>query len=89
MSEQKTIRSLVGIVTSDKMDKTITVAVARKERHPVYGKYVKRTTKLHVHDPKGQAGMGDTVMIQATRKLAKTKSWELVKIMEKAIEPMD
>jgi small subunit ribosomal protein S17 len=66
------------------MDKTITVLVERKERHPIYGKYVKRSTKLHAHDEKNECGMGDLVIIQETRPYSKSKSWALVKIEERA-----
>lgn len=78
-------RTLTGAVTSDLMDKTITVVIERKIKHPVYGKYVKRTTKLHVHDENNECGTGDIVMIEQCRPLSKTKSWRLVKIVEKAV----
>ena len=83
MAETK-IRTATGRVVSDKMDKTITVMVERKERHPIYGKYVKRSTKLHAHDEKNECGMGDLVVVQETRPYSKSKSWALVKIEERA-----
>ena len=74
----------VGIVTSDKMDKTITVAVERREKHPIYGKFVKKTTKFSAHDEKNDCGIGDTVKIMETRPLSKNKRWRLVEIIERA-----
>ena len=73
-----------GVVTSDKMDKTITVAVERKVKHPIYGKFVKKTTKFHAHDEKQECNVGDVVKIMETRPLSKTKRWRLVEIVEKA-----
>ena len=72
-----------GIVTSNKMDKTIVVAVKWKEKHPIYGKFVNKTRKFHVHDEKNECGIGDTVRIMETRPLSKTKRWRLVEIVEK------
>lgn len=72
------------MVTSNKMDKTITIAVNRKVKHPIYGKFMKKTTKLMAHDEKGEAGIGDTVRISETRPLSKNKRWRLVEIVEKA-----
>jgi small subunit ribosomal protein S17 len=66
------------------MDKSITVVVERKMKHPIYGKFVKKTTKLMAHDEKGEAGIGDTVRIMETRPLSKNKRWRLVEIIEKA-----
>ncbi len=77
-------RALSGRVTSDKMDKTITVAVERLVKHPVYGKYVRRTTKLHAHDECNECRMGDLVTIKQCRPLSKTKSWTLVAVVERA-----
>jgi len=74
----------VGIVTSDKMDKTITVTVERREKHPIYGKFVKKTSKFAAHDEKNDCGIGDTVKIMETRPLSKNKRWRLVEIIEKA-----
>ena len=78
------IRIQQGRVVSDKMDKSIVVAIERMVKHPIYGKYVKRTTKLHAHDENNECGLGDTVEIRECRPLSKTKSWTLVKIVEKA-----
>ena len=74
----------MGIVSSDKMDKTITVTVKYKEKHPIYGKFVQKTKKYHAHDEKNEANVGDTVLIMETRPLSKTKRWRLVSIIEKA-----
>ena len=74
----------VGLVVSDKMDKTITVAIERQVKHPIYGKFVKQTTKLKAHDETNDAGTGDTVRIQETRPLSKTKRWRLVEVLERA-----
>ena len=74
----------VGVVVSDKMDKTITVAAKYKERHPIYGKFVTKTKKYHAHDEKNECEMGDTVRIMETRPLSKTKRWRLTEIVEKA-----
>lgn len=82
--ERKTRKSRIGLVTSDKMDKTITVAVERKVKHPIYGKFLKKTTKFHAHDETNQCGIGDTVRIMETRPLSKTKCWRLVEVIEKA-----
>ncbi|MBN9482350.1 MAG: 30S ribosomal protein S17 [Bacteroidetes bacterium] len=81
---RKRRKTRIGIVSSDKMDKTITVAVERKVKHPIYGKFVKKTTKFHAHDDAQTAGIGDTVRIMETRPLSKTKRWRLVEIIEKA-----
>jgi small subunit ribosomal protein S17 len=82
MSE--TNRTLQGRVVSDKMDKSITVAIERKVKHPIYGKFVKRTTKLHAHDETNQCGIGDTVTIQECAPISKLKTWTLVDVIEKA-----
>ncbi|MBR3021452.1 MAG: 30S ribosomal protein S17 [Bacteroidaceae bacterium] len=74
----------VGVVVSDKMDKTITVAAKYKERHPIYGKFVTKTKKYHAHDEKNECEIGDTVRIMETRPLSKTKRWRVVEIVEKA-----
>lgn len=83
---QKTVRTLTGKVVSDKMDKTITVLIERRVKHPIYGKYVKRSTKLHAHDENNQCRLGDLVTIRETRPLAKTKAWTLVEVVERAVE---
>jgi small subunit ribosomal protein S17 len=72
-----------GVVFSDKMDKSITVAVRWKEKHPIYGKFVNKTKKFHAHDEKNECNIGDTVRIMETRPLSKTKRWRLVQIIER------
>ncbi|NLZ72518.1 MAG: 30S ribosomal protein S17 [Bacteroidales bacterium] len=74
----------VGVVFSNKMDKSITVAVKWKEKHPIYGKFVSKTKKFHAHDEKNDCNTGDTVRIMETRPLSKTKRWRLVEILERA-----
>ena len=74
----------IGVVVSNKMDKTIVVAVKRKVKHPIYGKFVNKTTKFASHDEEQTAGIGDTVSIMETRPLSKTKRWRLVEIIERA-----
>lgn len=74
----------VGVVFSNKMDKSITVAVKWKEKHPIYGKFVNKTKKYHAHDEKNECNIGDTVSIMETRPLSKTKRWRLVEIIERA-----
>jgi small subunit ribosomal protein S17 len=74
----------IGVVFSNKMDKSITVAVKWKEKHPIYGKFVNKTKKYHVHDEKNDCNIGDTVRIMETRPLSKTKRWRLVEIIERA-----
>ena len=76
-------KTRTGVVTSNKMTKTITVAVERKVKHPIYGKFVKKTNKFHAHDEKNEASIGDVVRIMETRPLSKTKRWRLVEIVEK------
>lgn len=81
MSETaKKERTLRGVVTSDKMNKTITVKIERKVRHPVYGKFIKRSTKVHAHDENNAAKEGDSVVISSSRPVSKTKSWTLVRV---------
>ena len=82
MSETNRIQQ--GRVVSDKMDKSIVVAIERTVKHPIYGKFIKRTTKVHAHDEDNTCGLGDKVEIAECRPLAKTKSWTLVKVLEKA-----
>jgi small subunit ribosomal protein S17 len=83
-----TTRSLrkerIGLVASNSMNKSITVVVERKVKHPIYGKFVKKSSKLMAHDEENQAGVGDTVRIMETRPLSKNKRWRLVEIIEKA-----
>ncbi len=76
-------KTRTGVVSSNKMDKTITVAVERKVKHPIYGKFVKKTTKFHAHDEKNECSIGDVVEIMETRPLSKTKRWRLVEVVEK------
>jgi small subunit ribosomal protein S17 len=76
-------KTRIGVVTSNKMTKTITVAVERKVKHPIYGKFVKKTTRFHAHDEKNEASIGDVVRIMETRPMSKTKRWRLVEIVEK------
>jgi small subunit ribosomal protein S17 len=80
MSEQKVQRTVIGRVVSNKMDKTITVLIERKIKHPIYGKYVTRSTKLHAHDENNECQIGDVVEITSCRPLSKTKTWSLVSI---------
>ena len=77
-------KTRIGVVTSNKMTKTITVAVERKVKHPIYGKFVKKTTKFHAHDEKDECTIGDVVKIMESRPLSKTKRWRLVEVVEKA-----
>lgn len=77
-------KTRVGMVVSDKMDKTVVVAIVDNVKHPIYGKIIKRTTKVHAHDEENVCGIGDKVEIMETRPLSKTKRWRLVRIIEKA-----
>ena len=83
MSE-KILRTQIASVVSDKMDKSAVVLIERKVKHPIYGKFVKKSTKLHIHDENNECGVGDTVQITECRPISKTKSWKLVKVVEKA-----
>ena len=83
MSE-KILRIQTGSVVSDKMDKSAVVLIERKVKHPIYGKFVKKSTKLHIHDENNECGVGDTVQITECRPVSKTKSCKLVKVVEKA-----
>jgi len=84
MTEQK-IRTVQGRVVSNKMDKTITVVVERFVKHPIYGKFIKRSTKLHAHDESNVCNKGDVVTIRECRPLSKSKTWTLVDVVEKAV----
>lgn len=84
MEERNMRKTRTGIVVSDKMDKTVVVAIKNNVRHPLYGKIVKHTTKVHAHDEANECGVGDTVLLMETRPLSKTKRWRVVKIVEKA-----
>jgi len=81
----KVERSISGKVVSNKMDKTIVVLGERKVKHPLYGKFIRRSTKYHVHDENNECGVGDTVEIRECRPLSKTKSWLLVKVVDKKV----
>ena len=82
--ERNLRKERVGVVVSNKMEKTIVVAVRWKEKHPIYGKFVNKTRKFHVHDEKNEAGIGDTVRIMETRPLSKTVRWRLTQTIERA-----
>jgi small subunit ribosomal protein S17 len=84
MEKRNLRKERIGVVTSNKMEKSIVVAVERKVKHPKYGKFVKKTTKFVAHDEKNESGIGDTVKIMETRPLSKTKNWRLVEIVERA-----
>ncbi len=84
MSGDSKARTVTGTVTSNKMDKSITVLVERRVKHPLYHKIIRRSTKMHAHDEANECGIGDTVLIQECRPLSKTKSWRLVEVLEKA-----
>jgi small subunit ribosomal protein S17 len=81
--ERNLRKNRTGVVSSNKMDKTITVNVERKVKHPLYGKFLKKTTKFHAHDEKNECSIGDTVKIMESRPLSKTKRWRLVEVVEK------
>jgi small subunit ribosomal protein S17 len=81
--ERNLRKTKLGVVSSNKMDKTITVSVERKVKHPLYGKFVKKSTKFHAHDEKNECSIGDTVKIMETRPMSKTKRWRLVEVVEK------
>ncbi len=81
--ERNLRKTKTGVVTSNKMDKSITVNVERKVKHPLYGKFVKKSTKFHAHDEKNECSIGDTVKIMETRPISKTKRWRLVEVVEK------
>ncbi len=83
MLERNLRKIRIGVVSSNKMDKTVTVAVERKVKHPMYGKFLKKTTKFHAHDEKNECSIGDLVKIMETRPLSKTKRWRLVEVVEK------
>ena len=85
MTEERALRKTrVGLVVSSKMDKTVVVAMEDNVRHPIYGKIIKRTLKVHAHDENNECGVGDRVEIMETRPLSKTKRWRLVQVLEKA-----
>ncbi|MDR3127376.1 MAG: 30S ribosomal protein S17 [Tannerellaceae bacterium] len=84
MEERHLRKERTGVVTSNKMEKTITVAVKWKEKHPIYGKFINKTKKYHAHDEGNTCGIGDVVRIMETRPLSKTKRWRLTQIIERA-----
>lgn len=84
MVERNLRKTRIGVVKANKMQKTITVTVERKVKHPIYGKFVKKTTSFHAHDEKNECAVGDVVRIMESRPLSKTKRWRLVEIVEKA-----
>ncbi len=86
MSETKAVeRTLTGKVVSNSRDKTIAVLVERKVRHPIYKKYIKRSTKVHAHDEKNECGLGDVVRVSESKPFSKTKNWALVEVVEKSV----
>ena len=85
MEDKRNLRKeRIGVVTSDSMDKTVTVIVSRRVKHPMYGKFITYTTKLHAHDEKNVCNSGDTVKIMETRPISKTKVWRVIEILERA-----
>ena len=84
-AEKKRTRILTGKVVSNKMDKSITVLVERRVRHPVYGKYMTKSSKVHAHDEKNECNVGDVVSLSESKPISKTKSWQLVSILENAL----
>ena len=83
--EKKRTRTLTGKVVSNKMDKSITVLVERRVRHPVYGKYMTKSSKVHAHDEKNECNVGDVVTLSESKPISKTKAWQLVSILENAL----
>lgn len=81
--DNKVARSVIGRVSGDQMNKSITVVVERLVRHPIYGKYVRRSTKLHAHDAQNECRKGDLVMIAQCRPISKTKTWKLIQVLER------
>ena len=85
MSEEQAVnRALTGTVVSSAMDKTITVLIERRVKHPLYGKFIRRSTKVHAHDEANECNQGDVVTVEQCRPLSKTKTWRLVKVVERA-----
>jgi len=84
MSSETIQKTLQGVVTSNKMEKSATVTIERRVKHPLYGKIINRSTKLSVHDEANECGIGDTVLIEQCRPISKTKSWKLVKVLLKS-----
>lgn len=84
MEKRNFRKERIGVVSSNKMEKTVTVAIKWKEKHPIYGKFVNKTKKYHAHDEKNECNIGDTVRLMETRPLSKLKRWRVVEIVEKA-----
>ena len=84
-AEKKRTRTLTGKVVSNKMDKSITILVERRVRHPVYGKYMTKSSKVHAHDEKNECNVGDVVSLSESKPISKTKAWQLVSILETAL----
>ena len=84
--ENNLARNVSGTVVSNKMDKSITVLVERRVKHPVYGKYITRSSKIHAHDENNQCGIGDTVTVAESRPISKSKTWKLVEVVESAAQ---
>ena len=82
MAEQSTARTATGRVVSNKMDKTVTVLIERRVKHPVYGKYITRSSKIHAHDANNECGIGDRVVVEETRPISKSKTWKLLRVEE-------
>ena len=85
-SEQSSARTAIGRVVSNKMDKTITILIERRVKHPMYGKYITRSSKIHAHDENNECDIGDTVTVEETRPISKSKSWKLLRIEESAFQ---
>ena len=85
-AEQNAARTATGRVVSNKMDKTVTVLIERRVKHPVYGKYITRSSKIHAHDENNECGIGDMVTVQETRPISRSKSWKLLRIDESAAQ---
>ena len=83
---EKRTRAVTGKVVSNKMDKTITVLIERREKHPVYGKYLTRSSRIHAHDEENQCGIGDIVTVAESRPLSKSKTWKLLEVVESAAQ---
>jgi small subunit ribosomal protein S17 len=83
---EKRARTVTGKVVSNKMDKSITVLIERRVKHPVYGKYVTKSSKIHAHDANNDCGIGDTVTVKEGRPISKTKTWSLISVDEKAVQ---
>ena len=85
-SAEKTQRTIQGVVTSNAGDKSATISVERRIKHPLYGKYIKRSSKIRIHDENNECNKGDTILVEQCRPMSKTKSWRLVKVVSKAAE---